>query len=60
MTNNKLGRPPLSKTEKTVRLNASLTESQLAFLIEYGFNNASRGVQRLVDEKREEMDKTDA
>lgn len=51
---NKRGRPPLSELEPTVKRTVTLTESQAEFLRLYGDGNTSRGVQWLVDEKREE------
>lgn len=53
MTNK--GRPRVSDTENTVRLTVTVTESQLAFLKEYGFENASLGIRRLVDEKKQAL-----
>ena len=53
---NKLGRPALSKDDKTVNQNVSLTESRVEFLKEYGFGNVSLGIRRLVDEKTKDPD----
>ena len=56
---NKMGRPPLSEGEATVHKSVSMKLSQYLFLRKYGFGNASLGVQRLVDEKRDEEDQKD-
>ena len=57
---NKMGRPSLSKNEPTVHKSISMRLSQYLFLKEYGFGNASLGVQRLVNEKRDEEEAEEA
>lgn len=56
MAISKMGRPPLSKNESTVHKSISMKLSQYLFLKEYGFGNASLGVQRLVNEKRKQLE----
>lgn len=53
MTNNKLGRPTLSKNELTVNVSVALMVSQVEWLKAYGFGNVSLGIRRLVDERKE-------
>ena len=51
MTNNKVGRPPISKTEPGVKTSVTLLPSQIQWLKDYGNGNVSQGVRRLVNEK---------
>lgn len=49
---NKVGRPPISKSEPTVKTSVTLLPSQITWLKDYGDGNVSDGVRRLVDENR--------
>lgn len=45
----KRGRPPLSRTEPTVVVSVTITESQAERLKELGDGNASLGARRLLE-----------